>query len=29
MRGFDSYKSAPVPRARADDTFTAILYADR
>ncbi len=28
MRGYDSFKSAPVPKARADDTFTAFLYAD-
>lgn len=28
MRGFESFMPVPVPRARGDDTFTAIFDAD-
>lgn len=28
MSGYDTFKSVPVPRARGDDTFTAIFDAD-
>ena len=29
MRGYDGFKSEPIPRARADYiTFTAVFYAD-